>query len=646
MASETDAGGQWERVAVELRACRDSQQRAWGDIDNATLGRYLAGEADGAEREQVERALEERPELRKLTDLVRDVLRDFEPGCEWGAEHAAPAATQEAVPAPAVLPFPRPTPAPKRRGAGLRRRSSLVAAACLLLTFGLLMPRPSPLRGPEGAAGLRLGDGTASLRPLPPFEGRLGAARAHLAEVGGAVDLGLAQLDKLDELNRSADDLAKQQRDRAVVKLAHNYTKVAEQARRGLPPGRPSQEVLVWALTSPSREEGEERPRPAGPGEKKRPAHKARGASAGRAVDLARAETTFRKAHAVCQRALGPEHPTTVWMLRNQAGVYQVALSVPDREAPARDLAAAATADAASVVAKAAPLEGAVALSAPGGAVPGVTQDDASGGPTKERGTGKGRPGRGRTAALALRKHITNLSPAEVKASVVPVLEKALRKAPTTQERAALASALGELGPVAGAAVPALTACFQKADSEQERRAVLVALCRMGPAARHAVPTLLASLKNQRPEDRRCAADALAQVGRIGVEDGAECFSVRALGESARVIQGLAQAGDLEVRVETVRALGGDVAERGRKRAREMGPRAVYVLAPKDGGPVQVYLSDVLRREGLAEGTLAGAVQAHFLHRDYDKGLCEVLEQALLLTQRRAKATAPAGRPR
>ena len=34
MAVEFDAGGQWERVASELRAYRDYQQQAWGDIDN------------------------------------------------------------------------------------------------------------------------------------------------------------------------------------------------------------------------------------------------------------------------------------------------------------------------------------------------------------------------------------------------------------------------------------------------------------------------------------------------------------------------------------------------------------------------------------------------------------------------------------
>src|SRR5205085_2588820 len=79
MPTEREPDGQWDRVASELRAYREAQQRAWGDIDNATLGRYLANEADGAERQRVEHALEELPELRRLTDLVRDVLAGAAP---------------------------------------------------------------------------------------------------------------------------------------------------------------------------------------------------------------------------------------------------------------------------------------------------------------------------------------------------------------------------------------------------------------------------------------------------------------------------------------------------------------------------------------------------------------------------------------
>src|SRR5947209_1833340 len=95
MANDTTAG-QWERVASELRACREAQRRAYGDVDPLTLGRYLSDEASGDERRQVEQALEAHPDLRLLTDLVRDVLGEAETSSE-----------------PAILPL-RPRQAPPR----------------------------------------------------------------------------------------------------------------------------------------------------------------------------------------------------------------------------------------------------------------------------------------------------------------------------------------------------------------------------------------------------------------------------------------------------------------------------------------------------------------------------------------------------
>ncbi len=56
--------GQWDRVASELRACREAQQQAWGDVDNATLGRCLAGDVTPDERRRIETELGRRPELR------------------------------------------------------------------------------------------------------------------------------------------------------------------------------------------------------------------------------------------------------------------------------------------------------------------------------------------------------------------------------------------------------------------------------------------------------------------------------------------------------------------------------------------------------------------------------------------------------
>src|SRR6185437_14475504 len=116
---------------AELRAYREAQQRAWGDLDSVVLGRYLAGEVDGDERRQVEAALDELPELRRLTDLVRDVLGDGDP-----------ALARDEDPAPPVcVPLPARRPA-RPSGQRWRQRAALVAAACLLLALGSVVPRP------------------------------------------------------------------------------------------------------------------------------------------------------------------------------------------------------------------------------------------------------------------------------------------------------------------------------------------------------------------------------------------------------------------------------------------------------------------------------------------------------------------------
>ena len=120
MSSEPDQTGQWERIAQELRACKESQRKAWGGIEDATLGRYLAGDVSDHELAMVENALEELPELRELTDLVRDVLNDLEPVVFDAPEPVVSTRSRRA-------PFPdevRPTRR-QRFLAFLRQRSSL-----------------------------------------------------------------------------------------------------------------------------------------------------------------------------------------------------------------------------------------------------------------------------------------------------------------------------------------------------------------------------------------------------------------------------------------------------------------------------------------------------------------------------------------
>jgi hypothetical protein len=123
------ANGQdgWDRVAAELRACRESQQKAYGDIDSTTLGRYLAGESAPDEAARVQAALKELPELQSLADIVSDVLGGLPPVSE------APPAVAE--PAPRVLPF-KPAAPRKPVSAFWYRHAAALAAACLLLVVG------------------------------------------------------------------------------------------------------------------------------------------------------------------------------------------------------------------------------------------------------------------------------------------------------------------------------------------------------------------------------------------------------------------------------------------------------------------------------------------------------------------------------
>src|SRR3569623_3248758 len=113
----------WERVASTLRACKEDQKRTWGDLDSSTLGRYLAGEVAGDELGVIERELADHPELRQLTDLIRDVLGDLAPVAE----------------PPVVLPCEKPRK-PRRVLPFLRRHAALVAAACLLVALGAFVP--------------------------------------------------------------------------------------------------------------------------------------------------------------------------------------------------------------------------------------------------------------------------------------------------------------------------------------------------------------------------------------------------------------------------------------------------------------------------------------------------------------------------
>jgi hypothetical protein len=131
---------QWARIAADLRHFRADQDAAWGDLDNATLGRFVAGEATSEEKSRVEHSLEQHPQLRELLAVVGEVLGEFG-GAEGASFSLPPAAEDQAAPTPEraeVLPFPGRTRASSPRLHLFRRLAPLAAAAGLL--FAILIP--------------------------------------------------------------------------------------------------------------------------------------------------------------------------------------------------------------------------------------------------------------------------------------------------------------------------------------------------------------------------------------------------------------------------------------------------------------------------------------------------------------------------
>jgi hypothetical protein len=385
--------------------------------------------------------------------------------------------------------------------------------------------------------------------------------------------------------------------------------------------------------------------------------------------DLTRAEPALYRAHVICQEKLGPTHPATQWALRNLADCYQVALNtaplaVAAKVTPARGgysiawgrqgeragapfLYGAYSSTAANPYLSATnPYLSPAGVASPSGAPPAPPAATRPGSPARRAERSAVRPADQRYAsALALRQRITSLDAGTVKTSVVPVLANALLRAATPGERAALARALGELGPAARDALPVLVQCLRAAREPQECRAVLLALGEVGPVARPLRPLEFARQASAAGLPVREVRRWLE--GRIGVNDGGECFSVLALRQSCREIRNLALTSDVDVLIETVPALGGEGERSGRAsgskeraRLRGMGPRALYVLFARKGPEVRVLVSDTLRREGFSGARLARELKGRLVSKEtarkgYDEALLESVRSVIHFEKQR-----------
>jgi hypothetical protein len=569
MSSELGSGP-WERVALELRACKETQQKAWGDIDNATLGRYLAGDASAQERATVEQALDELPELRKLTDLVRDVLDDLEP------------VAAEPPGRPAVLAFPQ-EPGSKwgKVATFLRRRSSLIAAACLLLTFGLAMPRPGFLSAPVEEAPRVTGAVASRGFPFVPA--------AAPALPGGRPEAALPAVPRPEAPGNQFLALASKV-DPSLAPQGNNR-RAAELNRR--------------AVLYSSRGE------------------------------LARAVPPLQQAHQICQARLGPDHPATRNTARHLAGVYQAALNAPDTlsASPTPPLPEAAPPQPSAPVNPYAPpprfvgrgrvmlaksaesyFRSATALrdqisarstqEVQAAVVPVLTRALEVSSNPQER--------------LKLVRAIAALGPAA--SNAVPVLTERLKNSSDPAEVRIVLKALSEIGPAARDALPALEALSGECQGKDTR-----AVCatktgakegRKGPR-RHFSP-------HDAVHVRKVLACLNGPQGRAGIADRAGCFTVKAVRHANRAIRHLAQDARVEVLFETV-CTADAVCRDGAKRlpGEKLSPdkRFVHVVFDREGRSVQVSVSTSLEREGVTPDKVRERLLPCLRRHQYDKAL-------------------------
>jgi hypothetical protein len=327
MATAFDPDKPWEQVHAELRAQRSAQKQAWGDLDDIVLGRYLADEVDSAERRRIETVLDERPELRQLTDLVRDVLAEFEP---------------TAAPSPVTLPFPAPTPVAARPAASVRlvrrwwqpRYAGLVAAAAVLLALGLglglggvvsrgpganLLPWSTTDERASVGQGRRFSDSDNSrlaLNVLTPADDssseRRSADAAHHGGLLAARSLATVQQREFERLQfvAAAEQTFAPAIDDYFSRQTSFYLKQGkEEEARSLA----NERVAVL------NEAGQQ--------------HKNKG-------DYPRSESALARANQYCDRAgLGERDPLTAQSRRNHGELLQVALVDGEADAQVRGLA-------------------------------------------------------------------------------------------------------------------------------------------------------------------------------------------------------------------------------------------------------------------------------------------------------------------
>jgi hypothetical protein len=543
----------WEHVAAELRAVREAQQRAWGNIDNTTLGRYLAGDLSGNERQVVETALEELPDLRKLTDLVRDVLNEFEP-----ATAGAPPVPQ-AVPEPILLPFraqTRRTLKPRSR-----QRSALAAAACLLLVLGLTvklaLPGTSSTSGSDRSlAGLSVPD---SIEPGTETPFRLARATATRG------DPEVALLDFAEVLEKQGQVRAARSKVAAAAATANAVA--SERKKEG--DLASAEQLLLKAHGYCRAKLGSDHP------------------------ETVRTLSALADVYEAAMRVPPPpptlHHPVTPPPPAYPPASSNIAFHNPYGMAD-RNIAPGAVARpkiAPQPLAARKPQELQTVV------VPVVTEAlrNTNDPPERQR----------------LARTLGRLGPAARDA--VPVLVEQLNSATEASTRQAIIEALGEMGPAATPAVPALVASLE-GPCPVSREAAASALVRLGPAARKALPELGRLADNNDTLARSVLARLEGPEGRTGVYDACACFSPETVERTRRTITALGNTAGIEVLVESVPNFTDADARKADGKVVPVGPRCVHIVVAQNPPAIRVRVGSELAQRGLKSKRLESTLRA------------------------------------
>ncbi len=69
--SESDARERWDEFAATWLRYREDQQQSWGDVDDLTLARYLAGTTSETEDRRIEAEMAAHPVLKEAVEFMR-----------------------------------------------------------------------------------------------------------------------------------------------------------------------------------------------------------------------------------------------------------------------------------------------------------------------------------------------------------------------------------------------------------------------------------------------------------------------------------------------------------------------------------------------------------------------------------------------